>query len=152
MLQQCCTKRWTGFDALSLFAQVTEDLLPFLTGEDLVSMGITSLGPRRRILEAIAARPVAKIIYRQDSTSASAVSEGPSYLQSQQDVLNDHRPHQGRDLALHVNPDRFPLSLVQADKGKITGFFHRICPADNASQDGLAVQSVLPHQENQVNR
>lgn len=115
---------------LWLVGQVTQDLLPVLTAEDLVSMGITSLGPRRRILEAIAARTTVKSVHKQDLACASA------NVRSQQDVLDSEIPHRRRDVARPVHPSQnsFPVMLAEADKGKITSYFHRNRPSNNTPE------------------
>lgn len=115
-----------------MFAQITEDLLPFLSGEDLITMGIQSLGPRRRILEAIA------------SWSCDGAAQGDSLhpigLPAAYENASNCNPGQGRQkvtsgsISTPARSNSPKLPLHPAEKGKITMYLKRSDGADLVPQ------------------
>eukprot|EP00884_Botryococcus_braunii_P001941 jgi/Botrbrau1/11748/Bobra.0195s0073.1 len=143
-------KQWLENIGLSTFtenflrAQITKELLPFLSGEDLISMGIHSLGPRRRILEAIASWS--------HGDTAKCGSMHPVGLPAVKENGRECNPIQSHQIIhpLHIdNPGETISANVlhqPAKKGKITMYMQRSKGAEKAtdSREDVLIDQAQP--------
>jgi class 3 adenylate cyclase len=98
------------YEAVFQENSVTADLLPSLTAEDLKDLGITAVGHRRRLLDAIAA-------LRRDTTAAATTD---SHVQPDQIYHHPASPA----------PERRHISVMFCDLVDSTGLASRLDPED----------------------